>query len=73
MLLMARAGLRRSEVVGLRKEDLHFLVDSTMLGCQAQRAHLHVVRRDNPNGAWAKSRWSATVPVDFLVVQANDA
>src|SRR6267154_1715738 len=37
------------------------------------RAHLHVARRDNPNGAWAKSRRQRTVPLDFLVVQAFDA
>jgi len=33
---------------------------------------LHVVRRDNPNGAWAKSRRQRVVPLDFLVVQAFD-
>jgi hypothetical protein len=33
---------------------------------------LHVVRRDNVNGAWAKSRHSRTVPVDRLVMQAHD-
>ena len=32
----------------------------------------HVVRRENPNGAWAKSRRQRTVPLDFLVVQAFD-
>ena len=36
-------------------------------------AHLHVVRRDNPNGAWAKSRRQRAVPADFLLVQALDA
>ena len=43
-----------------------------MLGCEVARAHLHVVRRDNPNGAWAKSRRQRVVPLDFLVVQAFD-
>jgi site-specific recombinase XerD len=69
---MARAGLRRGEVVGLRRGDLHFVVDATGLGCPVQGAHLHVVRRDNVNGAWAKSRRARMVPVDSLVVQAND-
>src|SRR6266568_3887193 len=56
VLLMARAGLRRGEVCGLRRSDVHLLVDSRRLGCEVARAHLHVVRReDNPNGAWAKS------------------
>ena len=56
VLLMARAGLRRGEVCGLRRSDVHLLADSRPLGCEVARAHLHVVRReDNPNGAWAKS------------------
>ena len=73
VLLMARAGLRRGEVWGLRRSDVHLLVDSRALGCEVARAHLHVVRReDNPNGAWAKSRRQRPVPLDFLVVQAFD-
>ena len=57
VLLMARAGLRRGELCGLRRSDVHLLADSRPLGCEIARAHLHVVRRDdNPNGAWAKSR-----------------
>jgi integrase len=73
VLLMARAGLRRGEMCGLRRSDVHLLPDSRMLGCPVQRAHLHVVRRENLNGAWAKSRRQRTVPLDFLVVQALDA
>ena len=73
VLLMARAGLRRGELCGLRRSDVHLLDDSRALGCQITRAHLHVVRReDNPNGAWAKSRRQRAVPLDFLVVQAFD-
>lgn len=72
VLLMARGGLRRGQVVGLRREDVHFLVDSRSLGCTTARSHLHVVRRDNPNGAWSKSRGGGVVPVDFLLVQAYD-
>lgn len=72
VLLMARAGLRRGEVCGLRRGDVHLLLDSRALGCQVERAHLHVTRRDNPNGAWAKSRRPRVVPLDFLVVQAFD-
>ena len=73
VLLMARAGLRRGELCGLRRSDVHLLADSRLLGCETGRAHLHVVRRDNPNGAWAKSRRQRVVPLDFLVVQAFDA
>jgi integrase len=73
VLLMARAGLRRGELCGLRRSDVHLLVDSRRLGCEVARAHLHVVRReDNPNGAWAKSRRQRAVPLDFLTVQAFD-
>jgi integrase/recombinase XerD len=74
VLLMARAGLRRGEVAGLRRSDVHLLADSRELGCGVARAHLHVVRRpDNPNGAVAKSRRERAVPLDFLVVQAFDS
>ena len=73
VLLMARAGLRRGEVLGLRRGDVHLVMDSRPLGCGVARAHLHVVRREgNPNGAWAKSRRQRAVPLDFLVVQAFD-
>jgi len=74
VLLMARAGLRRGELCGLRRSDVHLLVDSRSLGCEVVRAHLHVIRReDNPNGAWAKSRRQRVVPLDFLTVQAFDS
>ena len=73
VLLMARAGLRRGELCGLRRSDIHLLADSRPLGCEVARAHLHVIRREgNPNGAWAKSRRQRTVPLDFLAVQAFD-
>jgi integrase/recombinase XerD len=73
VLLMARAGLRRGEVLGLRRSDVHLLADSRGLGCGIIRPHLHVVRReDNPNGAIAKSRRQRAVPLDFLTVQAFD-
>jgi integrase len=72
VLLMARAGLRRGELCGLRRGDVHLLASSRALGCEVARSHLHVVRRDNSNGAWAKSRRQRAVPLDFLVVQAFD-
>lgn len=74
VLLMARAGLRRGEVLGLRRSDVHMLTDSTALGCPIARAHLHVVRRaDNPNRSAAKSRRPRVVPLDFVTVQAFDS
>lgn len=72
VLLLARVGLRRGEATGLRRSDLHLLPDSRALGCEVEGAHLHVVRRANSNGAWAKSRYARWVPVDFLVVRALD-
>jgi integrase/recombinase XerD len=73
VLLMARAGLRRGEVLGLRRSDVHLLASSRVLGCEVPRAHVHVIRReDNPNGAVAKSRRQRAVPLDFAVVQAFD-
>ena len=72
ILLLARAGLRRGELCGLRRSDVHLLPDSRLLGCEVERAHLHVVRRSNPNGAWGKSRRQRWVPLDFLVVRAFD-
>ncbi|MFE3732107.1 tyrosine-type recombinase/integrase [Nocardia sp. NPDC059154] len=72
LLLLGRAGLRRSEAAGLRREDLHFVVDSTVLGCPVQGPHLHVARRANSNQAWAKSRHARCIPADWLVVQAYD-
>jgi len=72
VLLMSRVGLRRGELCGLRRSDVHLLLDSRVLGCQVDRAHVHVMRRDNPNGAWAKSRRQRAVPVDHPMRQAID-
>ncbi|MEV4925038.1 hypothetical protein [Streptomyces roseoverticillatus] len=47
-------------------------MDSRSLGCGVEGPHLHVVRRQNINGAWSKSRKAWVLPVDFLVVQAVD-
>jgi hypothetical protein len=58
--------------VGLRRRDLHLLPDNRSLGCGVHGAHVHVIRRDNINGAWAKSRHTRAVPMDFLVVMAVD-
>ncbi|WP_433258593.1 tyrosine-type recombinase/integrase [Streptosporangium sp. CA-135522] len=72
VMAMARAGLRRGEVAGLRRQDMHFIADASMLGYSVPGAHLHVQRRDNSNEAWAKSRRSRAVPVDELLVLAYD-
>jgi hypothetical protein len=72
VLLMARVGLRVGQLAGLRRCDAHLMVDSRILGCDVEGPHLHVVRRQNPNAAWSRSRSSVWFPVDFLVVQAFD-
>jgi integrase/recombinase XerD len=73
VIAMSRAGLRRGEVCGLRREDMHFVADASGLGCAMSGAHLHVRRRANVNGAWAKSRRSRVVPADDLLVLAYDS
>ncbi|MFC8718050.1 tyrosine-type recombinase/integrase [Kitasatospora sp. NPDC057198] len=72
IMAMWRMGLRRGELTGIRREDVHFLADASRLGCGIAGAHLHVRRRDNVNGAAAKSRRHRPVPADWLVVQAYD-
>lgn len=73
VLALWRAGTRRGELTGARMEDVHFLPDSSRLGCRVKGPHLHVRRRENNvNGATAKSRRTRAVPVDWLVVQAYD-
>ena len=54
--LLFGTGLRVGEACGLHRQDMHFVPDSTPLGCRIAGPHLHVVRReDNINGALAKS------------------
>lgn len=72
LLLLSRVGLRPGQAAGLHRSDPHLLVDSRSLGCAEEGAHVHVVRRQNENHAWSKSRKSWVMPVDFLVVQAFD-
>lgn len=64
--LLAETGMRIGEALGLRRKDMHLLPDSRVLGCRHEGAHVHVLRRVNANGAFAKARqpraiqWSAT-------------
>ena len=62
--LMLDGGPRIGEVLGLRREDMHLLPDSTVLGCAVAGAHVHVrPRQDNVNGARAKGGRPRTIPV----------
>jgi integrase len=64
VLALWGVGHRRGELTGVRLEDVHFVPDATRLGCRIRGEHLHVRRRDNPNGAVAKSRRSRAVAAD---------
>ncbi|HEX6595434.1 MAG TPA: tyrosine-type recombinase/integrase [Acidimicrobiales bacterium] len=73
LCLLYFCGLRRSEALGLRRSDIHLLPSAAHLGCNYPFGpHLHVVRRQNVNGAWAKSRRTRTVPVPGLVIRFHD-
>lgn len=63
-------GLRIGELLGMRRGEVHFLPDSTGLGCRVRGAHLHVPpRRQSPNQARSKSG-GRIVPVEAPVVEA---
>ncbi|MCX5115248.1 tyrosine-type recombinase/integrase [Streptomyces sp. NBC_00378] len=72
LLLLSRVGLRPGQTAGLRRSDPHLMTDSRALGCDVEGPHIHVIRRQNENDAWSKSKKSWVMPVDFLVVQAFD-
>jgi integrase/recombinase XerD len=67
LVLLWFCGLRVGEALGLRRSDLHFVPSAAALGCTMAGPHLHVVARDNPNGARAKSgERSVPVPPEVL-------
>jgi site-specific recombinase XerD len=62
--LLSCTGIRIGEALGLRREDMHLLADSRLLGCQVTGPHIHIRRRaENANGALAKSRMPRSIPV----------
>lgn len=61
--LLAVTGCRIGEVLGLRREDMHLLASSRTLGCPVEGPHVHVRRRQNANGALAKTRKPRWIPV----------
>jgi len=66
-VLLWFCGLRVGEALGLRRSDLHFASSAAALGCPMGGPHLHVVSRDNANGARAKSgERSVPVPAEVL-------
>ncbi len=67
LVLLWFCGLRVGEALGLRRSDLHFASSAAALGCTMAGPHLHVVARENPNGARAKSgERSVPVPPELL-------
>ncbi len=61
--LLAVTGIRIGEALGLRREDMHLLASSKVLGCSVAGPHIHVRRRQNANGALAKTRKPRWIPV----------
>lgn len=72
LVLMWFTGMRIGEVLGMRRSDLHFTASSTSFGCRVNGPHVHVIRRDNPNRASAKSRDPRVVPVGSWVLAYYD-
>jgi integrase/recombinase XerD len=72
LVLLWFSGLRIGEALGLRRSDLHLMGAATHLGCSVEGPHLHVVPRDNVNGAAAKSRRERVVPLAHYVVSYYD-
>ena len=70
ILVLAFTGIRIGEALGLRREDMHLLQNNGQLDCSQSGPHLHVRRRDNANGALAKSRRHRTIPVDERLIDA---
>ncbi|PZG19949.1 integrase [Nonomuraea aridisoli] len=65
VMLLAGSGMRIGEALGLRREDVHLLSNSSALGCREAGPHVHVRRRrDNANGALAKARRPRSIPVN---------
>jgi site-specific recombinase XerD len=71
LVLLWFCGLRVGEALGLRRSDLHFVSSAASLGCPIPGPHLHVVGRDNPNGARAKSG-DRSVPVRSEILACYD-
>ncbi|WP_346101453.1 tyrosine-type recombinase/integrase [Nonomuraea maheshkhaliensis] len=68
--LLAETGMRIGEALGLRRKDMHLLPDSRVLGCRHEGPHVHVHRRLNANGAFAKARQPRAIPVERDTIEA---
>jgi integrase/recombinase XerD len=72
LVLLWFSGLRIGEALGLRRSDMHLMASATELGCRVAGAHVHVVPRENVNGARAKSRRERVVPLAHYAVAYYD-
>lgn len=72
--VLALAGLRIGQALGLRRGDLHLMENSRAVGCSCPGPHLHVVRReDNENLALSKRRRELVVPAHPMVLEVYAA
>lgn len=72
LILIWFTGLRLGQALGLCREDLHLAASSRQLGCSWEGPHVHVVRRENSNGARSKSRRTNVIPLDEIVILAYE-
>lgn len=72
LVLLWFSGLRIGEALGLRRSDMHLMASAGELGCSVAGAHLHVVPRENVNGARAKGRRERVVPLAHYAVSYYD-
>ena len=72
LVLLWFTGLRIGEALGLRRSDMHLMASASELGCATAGAHLHVVPRENVNGARAKGRRERVVPLAHYAVSYYD-
>jgi integrase len=72
LVLLYFAGLRVGEALGLRMSDLHFVDSAASLGCSFTGPHLHLIPRENHNGASVKSGRKRIVPVEVFALQVFD-
>jgi integrase len=70
--LLYGAGLREGEALGLMVEDLCVNREvAEVFGCHMPGGpHLHVRRRMNSNGAWAKSHYERILPISPRMMAA---
>jgi len=72
--VLALAGLRIGQALGLRRCDMHLMENSRAVGCACPGPHVHVVRReDNENAALSKRRRELIVPAHRIVLEVYAA